>query len=304
MQSGTTELTDRLSSHSNTEDITNAPRGRKKCELMSIRKVLLVSVLLLTCTTAVARPPAVAAATDNFPTGRTLLISGVIASGNILPLGKQMLALAQKSSDPITLIINSPGGEINTGLIFLNYMQAAKALGTPIRCYVPLVAASLAFHILTQCSERHALTTTLLLWHRARESIMFAQVTAPMAEALGRGLYSADEIIIRALKATLGIPEDQIMWHLENETLHTGLSLHEMAPEFITSHNYVEGLLQKASDKSIPHNQSVEKIDKDEIIYIDPSIAKTFLGPAASPSPAAVPSPVATPSPAVTPTTK
>lgn len=256
--------------------------------------ILVIGAALLS-TQATARPAATPPADENFPAGRTLLISGVIAGGNILPIGKQMLALAKKSSDPIALIINSPGGEINTGLIFLNYLEAAKALGAPVKCYVSSVAASLAFHILTRCTERHALTTTLLLWHRARLFAAFTQLTAPIADSLAKGLQMADDIIIRSLRETLGIPEADIMWHLENETMHTGISLHELAPNFIISHRDIPGLLEKASDNSLPHNQQTEKVKSDEVIYIDPSTTPLFVRGSSPVTPTPTPAPSHTP---------
>lgn len=203
-----------------------------------------------------------------------VVIEGVIQGDNILPIGDLLLKASERGLKQVDMIINSPGGSVVTGFRFMNMMDEARARGLKIRCFVPEIAASMAFGILVHCDERHALARSFLLWHRARVSVggMFgAPMTAPQALAIGRDLMAVDNLILEETLAALGVEPKVVKYHFENETLHVGSNLHRLAPDFITSHVRIEGLFEALTNPEVPRPKQERGFfgwETGEIIYI------------------------------------
>lgn len=206
---------------------------------------------------------------------RTAVIDGVIARGNLQPIGEQLLKWSEESTDDITLIINSPGGEVVTGFFFVNALEAVKERGVRVRCIVPNMAASMAFQILVHCSERHALNRSLLLWHRVRVFAFMAVITAPAARGLAADLQRMDDLILRELVRAMPGDDAYVERHFEAETLHSGEQLHMDHPEFITTHTAIAGLYEVLSDEKVVRSKTPGMFDKlfriGEIVYISPT---------------------------------
>lgn len=209
-----------------------------------------------------------------------LVIEGPISGTNILHLGELLVQAAAAGLPQVDLIINSPGGSIVTGFRFISMMDDARSRGMKIRCFVPEMAASMAFGILVHCDERHALSRSFLLWHRARVSvggIFGSPLTAPQALAIGRDLAAVDNLI---LEETLGALKEMdpadVIHHFENETLHVGSNLHRMAPGFVTTHTYIRGLYDVLADEEVPRTKKsggfFDMFQDGEIIYITPNL--------------------------------
>lgn len=205
----------------------------------------------------------------------TLSISGVIGNGNIIPVGQEMLALSKKGTKEIQLVINSPGGSVTTGMIFLSFMDAARANGTKVTCFVPGIAASMAYQILLHCDERHTLNGAFLLWHRARVHLgggfmsPGVAMTAPMARQLAFELQDLDDAIFAEVHKYMGkeVSTAELSRHFEAETLHMGINLHKIAPNFITTHSFIKGLLEfSVKAKETADNEVEFKVN--ELIYI------------------------------------
>lgn len=113
----------------------------------------------------------------------------------------------QAGSPVIRILINSPGGAVVTGQIFVQAMELAKARGSKIECAVSNIAASMAFHVLAHCDSRYLLRYSMLLFHPVRVEFqgaltpedlrrMYANMTILTMEldedlrlALGKGDY-------------------------------------------------------------------------------------------------------------------
>ncbi len=220
-----------------------------------IRKMLLV---LAMCVSGVA------ISAPKLDPKRTAVIEGVIRGGN---LGDVADALEKWSKDgskkPASIIIDSPGGAVTTGFLFLNRMRAAQARGLVVNCYVPEVAASMAFQILMHCNSRHVLDRSFLLWHRVRIMGGFTPLTAPLLKYLGFQLQKLDTTITKELTSVLG--EDMtpaaISYHFENETFHVGVDLAEMAPSAIESYSSIPGLYELLANPDIPRTPSYTLTD-------------------------------------------
>lgn len=131
----------------------------------------------------------------------------------------------KKASYPVDIVIDSPGGSVTQGLIFMDVMHEVKRRGAKIRCWVPHLAASMAFQILTQCDERYGMPNSFYLWHRVRTFLFMAVVTGPAARDLSDDLLRADRLIVTDLLRALPISGDVVFYHLERETLHVGRQL-------------------------------------------------------------------------------
>lgn len=192
---------------------------------------------------------------------RAVIIQGVIYN-NLDNVSKAALELFRSdSSKPIDLIINSPGGSVSTGFQFVNEMQDLRSKGAKFRCFVPGMAASMAFQILVQCDERHTLDRSFLLWHRVRVTvggILGGPMTGPQAHHLGMQLLSIDRVILGELYAALkGVPRSVILSHFNTEMLHTGSSLAALAPKFSTTHTYIKGLYNALRNPDVPRSPQV-----------------------------------------------
>lgn len=234
-----------------------------------LSKLLLVPMALLLCAQTARSEVSV-------DIEKALVIEGVISGDNIVHIGQALLDRAAEGQSSADLIINSPGGSVTSGFMFLNMVDEARARGMRIRCFVPEIAASMAFGILVHCDERHALARSFLLWHRARVSVggLFGSpITAPEALALGRDLASVDRLILDETTKALGIDPRVVKYHFEQETLHVGTNLHILAPNFITSHTTIQGLYEALRSRGVPRSKSQKPgifgtFRAGEIIYI------------------------------------
>lgn len=240
-----------------------------------IAQVLMVFSLILAASNA---PAVQVEVSDKKP---LLSIIGVIGNQNIIPVGQELLRLANEGKKEAQLIINSPGGEVTTGLLYLSLMDAARAKGLKVTCFVPQVAASMAFQILLHCDERHVLDSSFLLWHRARVRLgggfmsPGVVVTAPEALRLGKDLDLLDSFIYSELKKYMPeVKERELSFHFEAETLHIGLNLHKMAPHFVTPHGNIPGLfdtlIKEVNKKKAKGEEemSIDSFDNGDMIYI------------------------------------
>lgn len=148
---------------------------------------------------------------------RTITVAGFIDS-QMYARANELFALAQDNNKPIDIVISSPGGSISQGLTFIKAMEDVKRKGVTIRCFVPTLAASMAFTIFTQCSERYALPFARLLFHSPRVggSGHFT-ITAQGARDLADGLTQAEVHLLKMIMPVLGVTQDKgFEWFKEN----------------------------------------------------------------------------------------
>jgi ATP-dependent protease ClpP protease subunit len=164
---------------------------------------------------------------------RTLRVEGVIL-GNAIDLAHKVERMSSDSSAPIDLLINSPGGSVEAGLQLVEAIHIAQGRGVTVRCAVSTLAASMAFIILNECSERYALSNSLLLFHPARAMLMFAVIKADDARKMSEDLEAVDNFISEMLEEGMGIvTAQQKAWynyHFSRETLWTAARLSHEVP--------------------------------------------------------------------------
>lgn len=165
---------------------------------MQKAKLLFLFVLALT-TTAQAQ-------TVTFNQKRSIQLTGIIDE-TTLTKANQLLALAETSKQPIDVLISSPGGIISYGLYFIQAMKVAQDKGIEIRCFVPQLAASMAFTIFTQCDTKVALPFAQLLFHAPRISGNF-MLTPPVAVRLAQGLLGIEGVLLKLILPVMGVSKD------------------------------------------------------------------------------------------------
>ena len=141
---------------------------------------------------------------------RLLTLSGVIDE-SMFGQANRLIELADLDSDPIDIVIASPGGYISHGLMFIQAMTEVKKKGIVIRCYVTSLAASMAFNIFTQCSERYALPYATLLFHSPRISGQFT-IDAQGARQLSAGLNELEKLLLSMILPVMGINQHSGQW--------------------------------------------------------------------------------------------
>lgn len=214
------------------------------------------SKILLSVTMFAACAQSYPADAAEFKPENTIIIDQPIMNQTMQPVSNQVMAwiVAPKKLDSVNMIINSPGGSVTTGFFFISKLKALKAQGTVLNCYVVNLAASMAFHFLTQCDSVTVLDESGLLWHRARVNVGGLggePMTAPQASDLARDLSIIDDhIFTDVLAAVKGMPVADISYHFEKETLHFGRDLCKQTT-FCVSKPHVPGLLEAMVDKKL-----------------------------------------------------
>lgn len=163
--------------------------------------------------------------------GRHLELIGVVQSWVIPAIAERIDQFSAKSSKPISLLINSPGGSVVAGSTVVDSMLLAKKRGVEFRCISGVLAASMAFIIYSHCDQRFALPNTKLLFHPMSLTVMGARVSElePLLDA-----YQAMEMRnYDWQRKTLGLGSDFFRRHYYAETLWDAEGLNEAAPGFL-----------------------------------------------------------------------
>jgi len=202
---------------------------------------------------------------------RLLYINGVITSRSLSPVSAALDEVIQSDdTSPVRIVLNSPGGAVIPGMMFISKMRAVRDLGIRIECYVLDVAASMAFQILTECDSRSALNTSFLLWHPVRVGVM-GVVTASTAAELQEDLSAMDKFIMRQLDTKLSMPDEEIRRHFHRETLWIGAQLAEQDPRFLSTRNSFPLLVRELATATTTEQAGFFDLireHKDDLIYI------------------------------------
>lgn len=163
---------------------------------------------------------------------RTVTLSGII-DDNTFGAANQLIGLAEEDDDPIDIVISSPGGSVAHGLYFIQAMKEVKAKGIKIRCYVPTMAASMAFTIFTQCDERYALPYARLLFHSPRVSGTFT-IDAQISRQLANGLTGLENMLLQMILPVMGVSKEKGgLWFVtayNEERMFLASDLHKEGP--------------------------------------------------------------------------
>ena len=158
--------------------------------------------LLLTLAAITLLPFESSASTVKMNPKRTVEIIGAV-NMEIIEKAKQVNKLSKESKEDIFLLINSPGGSVAAGNVFIASMIMAKSRGVKVKCVVPIYAASMAFSIMLNCSKNYVLEKTSLLFHPVRIGLM-GYLTAQDAYQIYLDLIKIDIQLLDTLYERLG----------------------------------------------------------------------------------------------------
>lgn len=206
-----------------------------------------------------------------FNQSRSITISGVIES-QTLAQANQLLAFAETSKAPIDILIASPGGAVSYGLFFIEAMKVAQSKGVVIRCFVPHLAASMAFTIFTQCTEKFALPYAQLLFHSPRIQGRFL-ITPEIAVRLATGLRQLEDTLFELILPAMGVTKDNgLQWFTESyldERMFLGKDLLEESPTpWFQVVDKIEGATNLYPDAWGPERGAAGKQDRANYVYI------------------------------------
>lgn len=130
---------------------------------------------------------------------RTIFVSDVIM-GTMTPQVLQLAMMALESKEPVTIVIDSPGGDVNAGQEFITAMNMAKSKGLPLVC-VAKDALSMGMAIFNACDERYAVKDGQLLWHSAWTQSN--HLNHEEAQRLADELAKVDEMLLTPIHKNL-----------------------------------------------------------------------------------------------------
>jgi ATP-dependent Clp protease protease subunit len=201
----------------------------------------------------------------------TLEINGPIDFQMTLPLVDSIVAQA-KSGHEITIIIKSPGGEVNAGMYLLSGIELAQARGTKFRCITTGLAASMAFQIFSKCDSRYALPNSFMLYHPVRITIgggVFSEavhLTPALAKQLSDELARMDAFLVADLRKSMKVSDETFNRNYTNETLLLAREVNADSPNWLTLVNDVVGLSTITFGKS--NKLELKKSNKIKIMHI------------------------------------
>jgi len=172
--------------------------------------------------------------------GRTIDIRGAI-DGNILRSASLLEKLTVSDKSPVSLIINSPGGAVLPGIQFVSAMRIAKSRGVKLRCFVPVMAASMAMIIFNECNERYALDNALFLWHSIRIGLR-GVYTPENLEIMQRQMTILQQDYNQLMIRNLRIPSEAFYYYYHNEMFLPATYLKGLSNQYLQIVRDAEGV--------------------------------------------------------------
>ena len=166
------------------------------------------------------------AMTERFLKTRTILLTGEIDKDSSERLIRQLLLLEASSLDPITILIDSPGGDVYAGFSIFDMIRFVKA---PVRIVgMGLVASAAALILLAvPADKRFALPNSSYLIHQPLSGVRGVATEIEIhARELEKTRARINEIIAEATGQTLeriSKDTDRDYWMNAREAVDYGL---------------------------------------------------------------------------------
>ena len=205
-------------------------------DLITATLVVIVGILIFLTITSVAE-----SATYQIKDPERLIIVPMEINGDILAQTKRIEELSLKSKEPIDILVNSYGGSVIMGSIFIGAMERAKLRGVRLNCIVTGFAMSMGYHIVSHCDKRMALEYSYLLFHEAYIGYM-GQLTKTVADLISKRLIVLTDKLEQYTKSVMKISDIEFDKHNRLETIWTAEELARQYPAFITIISDCKGL--------------------------------------------------------------
>lgn len=184
-------------------------------------------------------------------TARSVYLSGPIGQETLDRLTPEILRLQASRRDPITLVIDSPGGQVRAAMALIDLLRATNQDGAP-RCriitLVTGVAASSAADLLATGDYALAYSRSLVLCHGVRQGA--DTITRDKAADLAKSLASSDES--RALRLANGCIQRFVFRFLLLRAQFPEIREREGKPDFADQNCFASALQDRISKSLHP----------------------------------------------------
>lgn len=149
------------------------------------------------------------------------IIGGV--NMGIVSEAQKLLSLPADTKE-VAILVNSPGGSVDAGQLFIQAIKQLRSRGVKVICVSGVLAASMGFQILAHCSTINVLPSTLLLFHPVRISGQ-AGFTADMLDYYSTQIKLIEAEMVKDLRARFKFSDSYFSLHFQMETLHSATEL-------------------------------------------------------------------------------
>ena len=135
----------------------------------------------------------------------TVTFRGVVTSQSVANVEVEMLEMSQKlkSTDVIYLVLDTPGGSVESGMQFIDFVQSLPQKVKTITVF----AASMGFHIAENLDERLILPSATLMSHRAAIDGLGGEIPGKLLTELGYVLRTITRVeMTAAQRMKLSLP--------------------------------------------------------------------------------------------------
>ena len=151
------------------------------------------------------------------------------------------------SADDVTIIINSPGGEVYDGEAMVNHIREVRAKGVKVHCKITGICGSEATMIALACDDREIAPNAVWFIHKAELAVkgnadVLTQATAElnriddmMATAYAEKTGMGKEAMIELMKQAKSIPAENAKSYgfVEGITNYLWKAVAKMAPDIV-----------------------------------------------------------------------
>lgn len=127
-----------------------------------------------------------------------------ITDETVIPVQKEIIKRAQKGTKDIYLVLNSPGGSIQSGKMLI---ETAKGSGARVHT-ISIFSASMSFIISQALDTRYALASSTLMSHRAFSAGLAGHLPGSLLSQLNGMLFDIWEIESMVAARAKYSPED------------------------------------------------------------------------------------------------
>lgn len=191
---------------------------------------------------------------------RSLQLVGLV-NINAVDLAVRVQEL-MRSKDIIQLIVNSPGGSVQTGMVLIAALQMAKASGITVDCVVVGAAYSMGFNVLDACSRVFVTPYATFLFHPIRTSIS-DRVRAIDMSLILQEIDKMDTVFKTSARHLTKLSEAEVRKNYYDETLWTPQDFIKARAKFFTVIDVVNNLPPEAIN--YPNRAAMEQMKINQI---------------------------------------
>lgn len=166
-----------------------------------------------------------------YPKKSSFHLQGAIDGSLISPLLKSIKERANTSKN-IWLIINSPGGSIESAIELVRLMKRLQHRGTEFSCVATGIAKSAAFYIFSMCDKRYALKLSRLLYHDGSISLFGVTLSEADMVTMSIDFHILNHRINKDIRKILGFCKKQ--FNKYKEVTWFPANLNNASPGFLT----------------------------------------------------------------------